>query len=238
MPEFVDDVEWYITRLTTSTNLQNPPSASSSPLSPTIELAIQHVKLRHEVQTSGTLYGISIDVPLPCIHPWNREACFECHHLGLSESIASGMFVQSVRSINPVTPKITVLTTIISPTPPPSPLDLVLFPLPISKEWFQKTLQSIATIPVLAHLLVSLLPGLTSTMMMIPLPTWLVCLSLPSQTSDRHHLYVILLWSFRCKWGVMLQPLLFSYTLFFFSSTSHKHYFHIVSNCSFRMPSA
>ena len=43
MPEFVTDVERYVTasEMTTMTNPQTPPSASSFPLSATIELAIQ-----------------------------------------------------------------------------------------------------------------------------------------------------------------------------------------------------
>ena len=41
MPEFTDDLERYIKELTTSTNPQPLPSASSSPLSPEVELTLQ-----------------------------------------------------------------------------------------------------------------------------------------------------------------------------------------------------
>ena len=82
MPEFIIDVEQYITELTTSTNPQVPPSAPPSLLSPETELAIQCIELGHEVQTSGTIYGKPINTPLSHIHPHYQEACFECHHLG------------------------------------------------------------------------------------------------------------------------------------------------------------
>ena len=55
MPEFVADIERYSTELTAATNPQTTPSASSSPLTATIELAIQNAKLNHEVLTAGTL---------------------------------------------------------------------------------------------------------------------------------------------------------------------------------------
>ena len=68
--------------LTTSTNPQFPPSASSSPLPPETKLAIQCIELSHEVCTLETIHGILISAPLPCTHPCYQEACFECHHLG------------------------------------------------------------------------------------------------------------------------------------------------------------
>lgn len=83
MPEFIANVERYIKEVTTATNPQTSLSASSSPLTAAIKLAIQRAELGHEVQTSGTLHGIPIDTPLPCTHSQYQEACFECHHLGL-----------------------------------------------------------------------------------------------------------------------------------------------------------
>ena len=68
--------------MTTATNPQTSPSASSSPLSATIELAIQNAELNQEVLTLGTLYGIPVDSPLHHNHPQYSETCFECHHLG------------------------------------------------------------------------------------------------------------------------------------------------------------
>ena len=82
MPKFVNNVEQYVTEMTTSTNPQVPPSASSSPLSPKTKLAIQRAELGHEVHTSGTIHGIPINTPLSCTHPHYQEACFKCHHLG------------------------------------------------------------------------------------------------------------------------------------------------------------
>ena len=82
MPECINNIEWYVTEMTTSTNLQVPSSALSSPLSPEIELAIQCAELGHEVHTSRTIHGIPIDAPLSHIHPCYQEACFECCHLG------------------------------------------------------------------------------------------------------------------------------------------------------------
>ena len=57
MPNFIVDVERYVKEMTTATNLQVSPSALSSPLTATIELAIQHAELGYKVQTSGTLQG-------------------------------------------------------------------------------------------------------------------------------------------------------------------------------------
>ena len=82
MPEFVADVEQYSTKMTAATNPQTLSSASSSPLSAAIELAIQHAELNQEVQTSGALHGIPVDSPLYCNHPWYSETCFKYHHLG------------------------------------------------------------------------------------------------------------------------------------------------------------
>ena len=82
MPDFAADVERYVNDMTAATNPQKSPSASSSPLTAAIELAIQRAELRHEVQTTGTLHGIPIDAPLPRNHPRYHETCFECHHLG------------------------------------------------------------------------------------------------------------------------------------------------------------
>ena len=82
MPEFADDLERYVKELTTSTNPQPLPSASSSPLSPEVELALQRTELRHEVDTTGTIHSVPVDAPLSCNHPRYHESCFECHHLG------------------------------------------------------------------------------------------------------------------------------------------------------------
>ena len=82
MPEFADDLEQYVRELTMSTNPQPLPSASSSPLSPDVELALQLVELRHKVDTTGTIHSIPVDTPLSCNHPRYHETCFKCHHLG------------------------------------------------------------------------------------------------------------------------------------------------------------
>ena len=85
MPEFVANVERYSAEMTAATNPQMIPSASSSPLSATIELAIQNMELNQEVLTLGTMYtvhGILVDGPLHRNHPRYSETCFECHHLG------------------------------------------------------------------------------------------------------------------------------------------------------------
>ena len=82
MPEFITDVERCVKEMTTITNLQTSPSASSSSLTTAIELAIQHAELGHKVQTSSTLYSIPIDAPLSRTHPDYQETCFKCHHLG------------------------------------------------------------------------------------------------------------------------------------------------------------
>ena len=82
MPEFANDLERYIKELTTSTNPQPLPSASSSPISPEIELTLQRAELRHEVDTTGTIHGEPIDAPLSRNHPRYHESCSECHHLG------------------------------------------------------------------------------------------------------------------------------------------------------------
>ena len=82
MPEFANDLERYVKELTTSTNPQPLPSASSSPLSPEVELTLQRTELRHEVDTMGTIHGIPVDAPLSRNHPRYQESCFECHHLG------------------------------------------------------------------------------------------------------------------------------------------------------------
>ena len=82
MPEFVADVEQYSPELTAATNPQVIPSASSSPLTTTIELAIQNAELNHEVLTEGTIQGVPVDGPLHHNHPRYAETCFECHHLG------------------------------------------------------------------------------------------------------------------------------------------------------------
>ena len=82
MPEFADDLERYVRELTTSTNPQPLPSASSSPISPETELTLQCVELRHEVDTTGTIHGIPVDAPLSRNHPRYHESCFQCHHLG------------------------------------------------------------------------------------------------------------------------------------------------------------
>src|SRR4029077_1770168 len=75
-------LERYVKELTTSTNPQPLPSASSSPISPEIELTLQRAELRHEVDTTGTIHGEPIDAPLSRNHPRYRESCFECHYLG------------------------------------------------------------------------------------------------------------------------------------------------------------
>ena len=82
MPEFADDLERYVQELTTSTNPQPLPSASSSPIPPEIELTLQRAELRHEVDTTGTIHGVPVDAPLSSNHPRYHESCFECHHLG------------------------------------------------------------------------------------------------------------------------------------------------------------
>ena len=82
MPEFVADVERYSAELTMATNPQVIPSASSSPLTAAIELAIQNAELNHEVLTAGTIHGVQVDGPLHQNHPRYSETCFECHHLG------------------------------------------------------------------------------------------------------------------------------------------------------------
>ena len=82
MPEFADDLERYVKELTMSTNPQPLPSASSSPISPEIELTLQRAELHHEVDTTGTIQGVPVDAPLSRNHPRYHETCFECHHLG------------------------------------------------------------------------------------------------------------------------------------------------------------
>ena len=82
MPEFADDLECYVQELTTSTNTQSPPSASSSPLSPETELTLQHAELHHEVDTMGTIHGAPVNAPLSHNHPHYHELCFKCHYLG------------------------------------------------------------------------------------------------------------------------------------------------------------
>ena len=82
MPEFVADVERYSAELTAATNPQVIPSASSSPLTAAIELAIQNAELDHEVLTEGTILGTPVDSPLHSNHPRYSETCFKCHHLG------------------------------------------------------------------------------------------------------------------------------------------------------------
>ena len=82
MPEFIADVERYSAELTAATNPQIIPSASSSPLTAAIELAIQNAELNHEVLTEGTIQGTPVDGPLHSNHPRYAETCFECHHLG------------------------------------------------------------------------------------------------------------------------------------------------------------
>ena len=82
MPEFANDLERYVKELTTSTNPQPLPSASSSLLSPKVELTLQCVELRHEVNTTGTIHGVPVDAPLSHNHPRYHESCFECHYLG------------------------------------------------------------------------------------------------------------------------------------------------------------
>ena len=82
MPEFADDLERYVKELTTSTNPQTLPSASSSPLSPETELTLQCAELNHEVDITGTIHGVPVDAPLSRNHPRYHESCFKCHHLG------------------------------------------------------------------------------------------------------------------------------------------------------------
>ena len=82
MPEFVADVERYSAELTVATNPQVIPSASASPLTAAIELAIQNTELNHEVLTEGTIQGTPVDGLLHRNHPRYAETCFECHHLG------------------------------------------------------------------------------------------------------------------------------------------------------------
>ena len=82
MPEFVADVERYSAELTVATNPQTIPSASSSPLTAAIELAIQNAELNQEVLTARTIHGVPVDSPLHQNHPRYLETCFECHHLG------------------------------------------------------------------------------------------------------------------------------------------------------------
>ena len=65
-----------------STNPQSLPSASSSPLSPEVELTLQRTELCHEVDITGTIHGIPVDAPLSCNHPRYHKSCFKCHHLG------------------------------------------------------------------------------------------------------------------------------------------------------------
>ena len=82
MPEFADDLEQYVRELTTSANPQPLPSASSSLLSPKVELTLQRAELHHEVNTMGSIHGVPINAPLSRNHPCYHESCFECHHLG------------------------------------------------------------------------------------------------------------------------------------------------------------
>ena len=82
MPEFVADMECYSAEMTAATNPQTTPSASSSPLTAAIELAIQNMELNQEVLTTGTIHGVLVDGPLPQNHLRYSETCFECHHLG------------------------------------------------------------------------------------------------------------------------------------------------------------
>ena len=82
MPEFVADVEWYSAKMTVATNPQTIPSASSSPPTAAIELAIQNAEINQEVQTTGTIHGVPVDGPLHWNHLQYSETCFECHHLG------------------------------------------------------------------------------------------------------------------------------------------------------------
>ena len=82
MPEFVADVERYSAELSVATNPQTIPSASSSPLTAAIELAIQNAKLNQEVLTARTIHGVPVDCPLHQNHPRYSETCFKCHHLG------------------------------------------------------------------------------------------------------------------------------------------------------------
>ena len=82
MPDFAADIERYVNKMTAATNPQMSPSASSSPLTAAIELAIQRAELGHEVQTTGTLHRVPIDAPLSRNHLCYHETCFECHHLG------------------------------------------------------------------------------------------------------------------------------------------------------------
>ena len=82
MPESMADVERYSAELTAATNPQTTPSASSSPLTAAIELAIQNAELNQEVLTTGTIHGVPVDGPLHQNHPRYSETCFECHHLG------------------------------------------------------------------------------------------------------------------------------------------------------------
>ena len=82
MPEFTDNVERYVKEMTTSTNPQPLPSASSSPLSPEVKLTLQRAELRYEVDITGTIHGKPVDAPLSHNHPCYHESCFKCCHLG------------------------------------------------------------------------------------------------------------------------------------------------------------
>ena len=146
MPEFADDVERYIKEMTTSTNPQPLPFASSSPLSPEVELTLQCTELHHEVNTTGTIHGIPIDAPLSHNHPTTTSCVLNVTTLDTFVSTVSGTFSQFVKSIALATLNIVVPWAVLAPVPPlprlHCPPNLVLFPLLILTGWFPKTLLS------------------------------------------------------------------------------------------------